>query len=191
MRVASSTAVFFLLPFLLGMTGQIDPPLSEVYLLAGSTITIDGTSTVNSFSCSSSEIAGRGSIDPISGGLNIYAGSFDCGIRRMNQDFRSALSADQHEFITFTILDAELIEEADRDGRSIVQAEGILELAGVSRTITVTAGANRLGAGKVRLQGSHNLRMTSFEVTPPTRLLGMVRVHDDITVHFDLLADEG
>ncbi len=191
MRIVAFAGLI-LFPLLMGaISDESRPPLSEVYLLPGSSITIDGTTNLNSFSCSTTEVAGRGTIDPVSGGMNIYAGAFDCGIRRMNQDLRNALRADVHEFITFNIQKAELLQDADEDGASLVQAVGTLELAGSSQIITVRALAQRMDEKKVHLKGSHNLRMSTFEVTPPVRLLGMVRVHDEITVHFDLIAMGG
>lgn len=188
MRAKPATA-FILLPLLLLVLGNSSVPFTQVEILPGSTLRIDGTSTVNTFSCATSELSGRGTIEPISGRLNVSAGSFDCGIRRMNQDFREALKTDEHPFIRFAITGAEVIEPENREGWATVRAYGTLELAGVRRSITVIAQANRIEHNKAHLRGSHNLRMTHFGVTPPSGLFGMVRAHDDITVHFDLLVN--
>ncbi len=186
MRTASVFAIF-LIPVLIGFAKGHEPFLTGVYLTHGSSIRLDGTTTVSSFSCSTSDVGGRGTINPIAGELEIYVRSFDCGIRRMNMDFRDALKTDDHEFIRFTIADAELVGMTD-DGWSSVRARGTLDLAGVAREITVSVEAYRMEPGMVHLRGSHRLTMTEFGVTPPAKLLGMVRAHDDITVHFDLMA---
>ena len=186
---ARPAPAFILLPLLLIVLGTSSLPFTEVQILPGSTLRIEGTSTVNAFSCGTSEVSGRGTIEPVSGRLNVSAGSFDCGIRRMNQDFRNALRTDEHPFIRFAITGAEMIEPADENGWALVRAFGTLELAGERRSVTIIAQANRIEHNKVHLQGSHDLRMTHFGVTPPSGLFGMVRAHDDITVHFDLLVN--
>ncbi len=188
MRVASVAAIL-LLPMLLGFVRGPETALNAVYLTHGSSIRIDGTSTVSTFSCSTSDVGGGGTLDPISGELEIFVRSFDCGIRRMNIDFRDALKAGDHEFIRFSIRDAKVVEPAGPGGWTTLQARGTILLAGVTREITVRAEANRLGPDTVNLRGSHRLAMSEFGVSPPTKLLGMVRAHDNITVEFNLIAN--
>ena len=64
---------------------------------------------------------------------------------------------------------------------------GTITLAGEQRPVTVTAQGQRMDDGLVRIQGRHALRMTDFDIEPPTGLLGLVRAHDDIVVRFDLV----
>ena len=40
---------------------------------------------------------------------------------------------------------------------------------------------------EVRVTGSTRLRLTDFGIEPPTKFFGLVRVHNEIDVHFDLI----
>src|SRR5690625_7998562 len=104
----------------------------------------------------------------------------------MNMDYRDALKTDDHEFIRFTIADAELVGMTD-DGWSSVRAHGTLDLAGVAREITVSVEANRMEPGMVHLRGRHRLTMTEFGVTPTEKLIGMVLDHDYINDNLHLI----
>jgi hypothetical protein len=37
------------------------------------------------------------------------------------------------------------------------------------------------------VQGVHELNMTEWGIRPPRLMLGTLRVHEDVQVHFDLL----
>ena len=40
----------------------------------------------------------------------------------------------------------------------------------------------------LRVEGKAELKMTEYNVEPPTALLGVVRADDDLSVHFKLFA---
>jgi polyisoprenoid-binding protein YceI len=159
---------------------------------------IDGTSTVNEFTCAASEVAGHGIVDEEEGApaeqTNLHAEvvipvrAFDCGVRQMNRDFYEALKGQAFPAVRFTLNRAEVLPAPPYAEWTPVKAWGTLTLAGEQRPVTVTAQGRRLGNGRYRIQGQHALRMTDFDIEPPTGLLGLVRAHDDIVVRFDLIA---
>jgi hypothetical protein len=71
-----------------------------------------------------------------------------------------------------------------------VSADGVLRIAGRERPITVAGRLVRSEAG-VWLNGSHGLRMSEYDVKPPTMMLGTMRVHDSVSVYFKLLLAPG
>ena len=160
---------------------------------------IDGTSTVNSFTCAASEVAGFGSVDEEAMGdarradlraeVVIPVRAFDCGLRQMNRDFYEALKGKAYPAVRFALRRAELLASDGRSEWTPVRVWGAITLAGEQRAVTVTARGQRLADGRVRIQGRHPLRMTDFGIEPPTGLLGLVRAHDDIVVRFDLVAE--
>ena len=162
--------------------------------LPESRLWIDGTSSVGSYQCISDRVVGLGQLEENNRGfvrvnVAVPVRSFNCGPRQMNADFTDALKADAHPAISFSLLHADWPSGAFSDGAWVsISATGELELAGEARRIAITVQGQRLANGQVRVRGSHRLRMTDFGIEPPSRLLGLVRSHDEIVVRFDLRA---
>src|SRR5690606_10715031 len=138
----------------------------------GSRFRIDGTSTVGTWSCAATEVAGTAEVPPggrVTAEVTVGVRSFDCGVARMNRDFREALRVGEHPTIRFVLDEAEVLAPEARPGAWVpVRAAGRLRLAGAERAVTIAAEGQRLGQGRVRVRGTHALRMTAFGVEPPT-----------------------
>ncbi len=161
------------------------------YALQGeSRFWIEGTTTVDDFACTAAPVRGRAAVAPraVGGTLAVPVAAFDCGIGQMNRDLQAALRGDAHPEIRFGLQRAEAAGATDAGGWVPVRAWGTLSLAGAERLVALTAQGRRYPDGRVRIRGRHPLLMTDFGVEPPARLLGLVRVHDRIVVHFDLVA---
>jgi hypothetical protein len=106
----------------------------------------------------------------------------------LDKNLLKALKADKNPEITFNLTQARVGEPS---GDSIrVSADGTLRVAGRERPITVTGRLVRSEAG-VWLNGSHGLRMSEYDVKPPTMMMGTIRVRDSVSVHFKLLLAPG
>ena len=111
-----------------------------------------------------------------------------CGNGRMERDLQRALRAEAHPMIVFRFLDLVGGLTHDIDGGSYhATVTGRLSLAGRSRDVDVRIEARRLARDRFRLRATLPLRMTDFDVTPPTALFGAIKAKDDLTVQFDLL----
>ena len=179
----------------------------RVILLPESEVQIDGTSTVDDFTCRAATVRGSGAL---AGGertlvkkaaladdtdtdadvrIRVPVATFDCGRRRMNTDLYRALQADAHPFIEYELASAELIDEPrTAAGPYRLRAAGRLTIAGTTRAVEVVLEGERLPDGRVQARGQLPLQMSAFGIEPPTALLGLVRAHDDITVRFRLVA---
>jgi len=188
-RLLTISAATLLLGALL--LGAAALPSTVFAVQDGSGFWIDGTSTVSPYTCSAERVTGTGRIvgSVVAAEVVVPVRTFDCGVRPMNRDFYRALRGDEHPQIRFALRGVELIDEASTPtGWATVRAFGTLELAGVSRSITVVAEGRYLDDGTVRVRGRHPLRMTHFEVEPPSGMLGLVRAHDEVVARFDLIA---
>lgn len=113
---------------------------------------------------------------------------FDCGHRRMTSDMHETLEAEAHPTIRFELADAAVVAAPDApDGWYRLQATGTLTIAGTERSIEALAWGRPLGDGRYRVRGCKSLLMTDFGIDPPTKFLGVVKVHDRIEVLFDLI----
>lgn len=165
-----------------------------------SKVWIKGTSTVHDFDCTSDKISGNAKVTQTAVDDTVEADSqldieiifpvkqFDCGRSRMNRDFYETLEAENHEAITFDFISAQKTDNPT-DEYDLYQVVGILNVAGVEREVTVEVKGTRTDDGAIRITGVHPISMKDFDIEPPTALMGMIQVHDELEVHFELLVD--
>lgn len=184
---------------------NIIPVTLLLFLLGGSTraqdisldkeksrLWIEGSTNVNQFSCMaasydtmvSTPIAEDGDLDVE---VDIEVKGFDCGRRRMNRDLYETLLSEEHPFISFEYTATESIFYDDSEGLYHIKVKGDLTVAGHKKEIEFPMKAT-LHDGSLRAIGQSEIRMTDYNVEPPTKLLGMVRVDDQLSVHFELYA---
>ena len=151
---------------------------------------IEGSSTVSKFTCEAGTIAGEASLNGsrTDASVVIPVEAFDCGKSRMNRDFYAALKSEEHPRIVFELVDARLSAAADEVYD--VSVTGMLTIAGVTRSVSLSAeGRGHGGGDSYRVMGRLPLSMTDFDVEPPTALAGLIRAHERIVVGFDLIAE--
>lgn len=157
--------------------------------IEGSWVWIEGRSTVNQFTCTATRLAGQGMVEAdgtIIGQLIVPVRGFDCGRAAMNRDLQEALQADRFPEIRFEPERVEMLEQPAADSGRLDVA-GALTIAGTTRRVRLTVTGQLLPSGRAHLTGSLPLKLTDFNVKPPTALLGLIRVHDRIAVHFELV----
>ncbi|MDQ7041648.1 MAG: YceI family protein [Rhodothermus sp.] len=168
---------------------SVQPASCYVLNPAKSQVWIEGRATLKRFSCRATQVEGHGVVE--AGGamqaqLVVAVQAFDCGEPSMNRDLQQALQADRFPAIRFVLGKVAVLEAPTVDSVRL-DVTGALTIAGVTRTVRFVASGQLLVAGRVRLTGLLPLKLTDFKVKPPTALFGLVRVYDQITVHFDLV----
>jgi polyisoprenoid-binding protein YceI len=171
-------------------------PGDRLTLSPESRLAFDGGSTVRNWSCSAESI--DAAIEAEGGGavaavlqarkavetvvLTVPVDRIDCGNGTMNGHMRKALDADAHRTIVFRLTGYDLAA-----GPSVAGTlRGTLTLKGVTRPIVLRAEFTTAPAGALRVKGSYPLTMTEWQVTPPTLMLGTLKVDPVVTVRFDL-----
>ncbi len=101
----------------------------------------------------------------------------------MNEDAHKALKAEKYPTIIFEMKETEY---GSNSNEVILNITGNLEIAGVSRKIEVAASALKQDKN-LRLLGSKTLRMSNFDIEPPSAFLGLLKAHDRVTVEFELV----
>jgi len=169
---------------------------------------IEGTSTVRDFTCEAQIIDGEASLDtgpgdardvlqddgegaeeedPVFLMVRVPVDSLKCERDRETRDLYRTMKGDEYPEIVFELGDV-LVTRAP-DGREVANAlhvSGDLTIAGVTRTLDLVAWADILEDGRVFATGMKELAMTDFGMDPPRAMLGMLRAHDDIEVHFEI-----
>ena len=107
----------------------------------------------------------------------------------MERDLVRALRGDRNPQIEFTFTRVLGIEHDIEQHLYRVGIEGVISLAGTSRTVSVTITASRVSPSRFRITAELPLRMSDFGIAPPTALLGMIHARDELRVRFDLLLE--
>jgi len=171
---------------------------SRLTLASQSRLWVDGTSTVRGYSCQAGRIDVNVPLDPAAGAglaglaqavqrieLSAPVAQLDCGNATMNDHMRNALKASAHAAISFRMTRLNVTPTAAAQGR--VTLEGRLRIAGEERPVTLTGELAEAADGSLRFRGTHQLQMTLYGVTPPRLMAGTLRVHDPVTVQYDLV----
>jgi len=161
-----------------------------------STLTIEGTTNINSYECAIIRYAGNDTLVLHEGGRNIRpvfvkgsveldASRCDCGIAPMTADFRKAINSKEYPSI---IIDFISFERMPVYGTDPDKFQGILKisLAGVTKLFEVNCTINATHAGIIHLMGTRVFLFSDFNITPPTRMLGAIKVNESLSVSFHL-----
>jgi polyisoprenoid-binding protein YceI len=160
---------------------------------------IEGSANVRGYKCNATETRGTIATAPghtaldvqdleraVTGvELTIPVAALDCGNGTMDDHLRKALKGAEHPEIRYRLSSYEV--GAAADGGATLTMQGTLSIAGKETAITMSAVATPDAGGGLRVTGSHELRMTAYGVRPPSLMLGTMRVHDPVTVRFDML----
>ena len=184
---------------MIGAPDTLTPPGDSVTPI--SRVWITGSSTVRPFSCRASGVSGtvdlqanatRGLV--LSGqnvsnapSIRIPIAQLDCGVSAMNRHLRETLRADAYDAIEFHVDSYDV----HFGPRLTARIAGRLRVAGMQRAVVANASIDADTLGNLHVRGTHAVRMTDFDVEPPRRFAGLLRVRDSIVVHFDIVPASG
>jgi hypothetical protein len=100
----------------------------------------------------------------------------------MNNKIYKALKSETHPQITFEQQSPASIK-ALPGGQFKLTSTGLLSIGGKEKTVDVEVMGTKKD-GKLVLQGSKPLKLSEFEIDPPSAMFGQIQTHDDVTVHF-------
>jgi len=102
----------------------------------------------------------------------------------MDKNAYKAMRSDKFAQLTFTVLSASI---KPAGGAYQVSSKGRLTISGVTKDVDVTGTCTVNADKSIALNGSYKLKMTSYNVTPPSIMLGAIKTGDDVTIKFNLL----
>ncbi|NEV92706.1 YceI family protein [Psychroflexus sp. YR1-1] len=160
----------------------------EVRIKEGSHLYIKGTSNVNTFTCNY--------IKPIKpqrftlfyedykngwllndADLFLESASFDCGGRRINKDFEELIQTSEFPTIHIEVKEIKALE-------SCLQAIIQITIAGKTKHLPVQVA---LGDHDEKIYTSVlQLNINDFNLETPTKMMGLIKVHEEISIHVHL-----
>lgn len=147
---------------------------------------VDGTSTLHDWTIESDKITGKVVMSETgqkitSVELSLPVESLKSGKSGMDRRVYDAFDTKKNPTISFT---SSTITLSD-DGKEGV-AKGKLTFAGATRDAEIPFSIAADGSNW-KFTGSVDLKMTSFNMSPPTAMMGTVRAGDDVTVRFEVV----
>ena len=152
-----------------------------------STLKVEGTSTVRSWSCAAKSIESVVAVQEGAAVASLVKGAtvtvpvaqLDCGNGTMNEHMRKALKADENSNIVFKLADYTL-------NGATADLNGELTIAGQTKPIQIPATVVEEGPA-VRVKATKVIDMTQWSVKPPSLMLGTMKVRPSVTVTFDVV----
>jgi len=161
---------------------------------------IHGRTNVNSFSCGYREEIPKDTLsisisrmgDKIllsNAEMKVPVKGLDCGNAMMNSDLQALLKQDEHPEIAIRIKSLELSERfAKANETGFIDAGYAVvefELAGVSKEYRIPIDSYNELIDQYFL-GKKTINITDFNLSPPKKFLGLVKVEEEIAIDFRL-----
>ena len=157
-----------------------------------SSLTVEGTSSLHDWEIDCEKVGGEATL-VVSDGVvkNISTLKFSVEVEKMesgkslmNSKTYDALKKDTYPTIQFELVKVVSITPA-KAGVSSISAEGKLTIAGKTKTVVLDVSAD-VSEDVIAFSGEYKLDMTSFDVTPPTALMGTIKTGKDVVVKYHI-----
>jgi len=169
----------------------------RLIVLPLSKLSIDGKTNINSFTCAIAQYCGTDTLVLHEGGKNtrpvfvkgsveLDASTFDCGMGVMTSDFRKTINSNVHPAIVIDFISFERTPSYKQKEETF---KGILKisLAGVTKLFEVDCFIEAKSSGLIHLRGGRDFTFADFGLVPPSRMMGTIKVKEDLTVKFHLV----
>lgn len=156
-----------------------------------SSLKIMGTSSIHDWHEVAESQSGKINFNNLEAGqieqitINIVAESIKSGKRGMDKNTYEALKTDKYKTISFRLTE---VKKTVSKGNGLfdVNAIGDLTIAGVKKTIPLDFTVTITGS-KIKLTGEKKIKMTEFNIDPPTALFGTITTGDELTIEFSTI----
>lgn len=164
-------------------------------ILNNSSISIRGSSNINTFTCQTNGafkaetlrglVTKSNKTVEMAGAITVPIEQFDCKNRMLNTDLRKTLKADTYPEMKIQFLSLERMP-IPNEGEDYVSGYVIIELAGKKKKFHLRYAFSEIPNGLI-LSGSRSFSFADFELSPPKKVGGLIKVRDDFDVGFTLV----
>jgi hypothetical protein len=167
----------------------------DAYLLADPDIKILGTSNLHNWSMEARDLScsAKFTFGSTAGSPPTALNSFDLTIPVHNlksgessMDSRAYTAMKADKFATITYAQESAVILPGQNGQFQIKSTGNLTIAGVTQSVVVTAGCHANPDGSITCSGSQPIKMTDYQLKPPTFMLGALKTGDALTINFSL-----
>lgn len=171
--------------------------INDVWIIkSSSSLAVDGSTNINNFSC---KIHSYNQTDTlyfspkektlqqikVNGRLKINVSDFDCKHKVMTRDLQKTLQAQKHPYMIVKFLNFADMPSAPQSN-SMTTGDVEIELAGVKRSFQVKYAIHKTNQQNIELIGTRSVNFSDFNLKPPSKLGGTIRVKNELQVAFKL-----
>jgi polyisoprenoid-binding protein YceI len=107
------------------------------------------------------------------------------GEKGLDKNAYKALKTDKYKDILYTLTSAKV--SPGKENRYLIKAQGNLSIAGVTKEVSMDVYCVINSDKSITCTGSDKLKMTDYQVKPPSFMLGAMKTGDAITLDFTLV----
>lgn len=162
-------------------------------VIPDSSMFIEGKTNINSFDCmyknnlKSTLILSQDIFKELTDvqhtGLAFGVSCFDCGIALMNKEFSDLLYAEQFPTIIMKLLTMYVYQDTD----GLIKGKGKVSMiiAGTERVEEIEYKVPHIEGRNFQIIGKKKINIIDYGLTPPKKMMGMVKVDQYIDVNFN------
>jgi hypothetical protein len=166
-------------------------------VLPDSKLVINGKTNINSFRCGIDQYVGRDTLVLQEGGVlkkhiflkgsvYLHAANFDCGMDMMTKDMMTTIKAKDYPqivitFLSFKRLPNYKVREDKFEGMMTIS------LGGITKEFEVNCMIQPKPSGLIHLSGGRQFLFSDFNLEPPDKMMGMIKIQQQINVSFNLV----
>lgn len=196
MIIYSKIFVSFILTFFIGQTNK--ETMKEIWLIkANSSLSVHGKTNINSFKCevpsfgNSTSMSYQGSkytnFD-LDCEMKIGLHQFDCHNRIMTKDLLKTLKANEYPNMIIQFNKLSAIISTLEDNQCLI-SNATIELAGIKKVFSLNLIARNIGPNQKALICEKTICFSDFELHPPSKMAGTIKVKDQLDVTISLLLE--
>lgn len=182
--------LFTNITFSQGSNSTLDEVLDERLSLKENSLKIKGTSTLHDWESNAEKSSAfivlnnkDTQIEKLNLVVDVASIKNSKGSSIMDKLTRKALKESEFPKITYEFVDAEILE--NQSDKLKLKLMGDLTIAGKTNKVSIVTSINKTGSNVV-LTGTHELKMTAYNIEPPKALFGTVQTGDEITIEFEV-----
>jgi polyisoprenoid-binding protein YceI len=154
--------------------------------LAQGTLSFDGRASAGDFvgttSTVTGEMTGGDGLEAVRGWVEAPVATLQTGNGRRDRDLNKSMESDKYPTMRF---DLDGVAPGGAGDSVPATLKGRLTLHGVEREVELP-GSVVFGGGDVRIRSEFPLNLKDYKIGGLTKLMGMLRMYEDIKVHVDL-----
>ena len=178
---------------------QSEYTVNEWFQIENSEVNIWGTSNVTDYQCILHDLSNNSDlqIQSTSEDLNINlqnailtlnCDGFNCNSSPMTRDFLKAIKATTHPYIFIEFLSFQLHDEIKGNPiQENTSAKIAVTLAGFRRVYALKLDSLKFAQSSVTVEGQKEIKMSDFNIEPPTAMFGLVKASDMVTIDFTIV----
>ncbi len=172
-----------------------------IYRLAvhpSSSVTVRGSTNVNKFQCLIKKYSGKDTLLLSAergkgayfkkGNVKLEASLFDCEKHVITKDFAETIHAKKYPYITISFISLERLPEF-AETEEPFKGKLMVTLANISAPAEVRCRIVKDKNNLIHLKGWHLFKFSDFKLEAPTKMMGLIKVDELITVDFHMVLE--